>query len=693
MPLHRSRTRRSAAAVLAVVVFALVVIGRGVLARVAAPETNFEGLVDNAMEPDPVLGPAQDGRPTLEGGVDWINTDRPIHLDKLRGKIVLLDFWTYCCINCHHVLPTLARLEEKYKNQVVVIGVHTGKFEAEKVTANIRKKVREYNIRHPVVNDANQVIWNNFGVKSWPTLVLIGPDGRYLDSAGGEVAFEVLDRVVGQIARKAKAEGILDETPVQFFSEREKTHSGGLLFPGKITADRAGNRLFITDTGHNRVVVTDLSGTFREAIGSGLEGFGDGPSDKAAFNRPQGTCLVGEMLYVADTENHAIRAVDLKAKAVTTVAGNGRQAAYGTNVVQGTGGSLSSPWDLAQVPGTRSLFVAMAGPHQIWKLELDTAEARRWAGTGQEDIQDGALASATFAQPSGLATDGKTLFVADSEGSAVRAINLGGPMPEVTTLVGTHDLPRGASLFEFGDRDGQGDAARLQHCLGVAFGDGRLYVADSYNNKVKIADVADHSIRTLAGSGKPGESDNPPLFDEPGGLSVAGGELHIADTNNHKIRVVDLATKAVRTLATESIPAPKVKPSLTFANATVVDAPTVQVAPGKSFTLEIPLSLPKGYELNTQAPMTYLVEAPDAPKALDPETPSTGGHVEPPSETLAIPVHLAVAAKPGETLKVKVSLKAMVCLPNTLCTVKNFVWNVPVTFTSGATQRVTVGKK
>lgn len=690
MPLLPSPYRRSAAAALAVMIFSLVVVGRGVLARIASHEARPESPLDDAMEPD--LGPAQDGRPSLEGGVDWINTDRPIHLDRLRGKIVLLDFWTYCCINCHHVLPTLARLEEKYKNQLVVIGVHTAKFDAEKITANIRKKVREYNIRHPVVNDANQVIWNNFGVRSWPTLVLIGPDGRYLDSASGEVSFEVLDRVVGLISQKAKAEGILDETPVQFFSEREKTHAGGLLFPGKITADKGGNRLFITDTGHNRVVVTDLSGKFREAIGSGLEGFADGLVDKATFNRPQGTCLVGDVLYVADTENHAIRAVDLKAKSVTTVAGNGRQATFGTEVVRGTAGSLSSPWDLVRIPGTRALVVAMAGPHQIWKLDLDSGEARRWAGTGQEDIQDGEIARATFAQPSGLATDGKTLFVADSEGSAVRSIALDGS-PQVTTLVGTHDLPRGASLFEFGDRDGRGDAARLQHCLGVAFGDGKLYVADSYNNKVKVADVADRSIATLAGSVKPGESDNPPLFDEPGGLSVAGQELYVADTNNHKIRVVDLATKAVRTLATDSIPAPAVKTPPTFVNAAVVDTPTVKAAPGKAFTLEIPLTLPKGYELNAQAPMTYLVEAPDAPDALGPENPTTGGHIEPPSETLAIPVPLSVSAKPGETLKVKVSLKAMVCLPNTLCTVKNFVWNVPVTFEAGAPQRVAVGTK
>jgi hypothetical protein len=338
-------------------------------------------------------------------------------------------------------------------------------------------------------------------------------------------------------------------------------------------------------------------------------------------------------------------------------------------------------------------MIAMAGPHQIWQFDTESGEARLWAGTGQEDIQDGEIAAATFAQPSGLATDGKSLFVADSEGSAVRAINLAGRPHQVTTLVGTHDLPRGAALFEFGDRDGRGDAARQQHCLGVAFGDGKLFVADSYNNKVKVCNPADGSIATLVGSTKPGATDDPPLFDEPGGLSVAGKELYVADTNNHKIRVVDLSTKAVRTLDTSGIPAPNVKPPLTFANATVVDVPAVKVAPGKSFTLAVPLGLPKGYELNAEAPMTFLVEAPDVPDALGAANPKAGGRIETPSDPVSIPVPLSASPKDGESLKLRVSLKAMVCLPNTLCTVKNFVWNVPVTFADGASDRVTVPTK
>jgi thiol-disulfide isomerase/thioredoxin len=677
---HRSFSRRSIVASLAVAGLALCYfVGQARRTHAMtgpAPASGEESLI-------PL--PAWQDRPSLAGGIDWINTDRPIHLDKLRGKIVLLDFWTYCCINCHHIIPTLSKLEEKYKNQIVVIGVHTAKFEAEKITANIRKKVREYNVKHPVVNDANQVIWNNFGVNSWPTLVLIGPDGNVIDKAGGEVSFDVLDRVIGKLVQTAKSKGLLDETPVQFFSEREKSHSGGLLFPGKVVADKESNRLFISDTGHNRIVVTDLAGKYQEAIGNGVEGLADGPFDKAMLNRPQGTCLVDGILYVADTENHAIRAVDFKAKTVTTLAGNGKQANFGTHGGKGTSTSLSSPWDLVLIPNTKTLAVAMAGTHQIWKFNIATDDARLWAGSGQENIVDGTLLGANFAQPSGLATDGRSIFVADSEVSGVREISLG-RKEHVQTIVGV-------GLFGFGDVDGRGSNVRLQHCLGIAYGDKKLFIADSYNNKVKVCDPATRAVESFVGSTTPGSTDEPALFDEPGGLSVAGKDLYVADTNNHHIRVVDLESKKVKTLALDGVRAPSVKRVPTFPNPTVVNVGQVQAGLGKSLSLAISLNLPPGYDLNTQATMVYLVETPEKPGALSDSNPLTGGRIDPPSTTVTIPVPLAAEPAAGDTLSVKVSLSAMVCLPNTLCTVRNYVWNVPITFTGGAPSQVTVSGK
>ena len=231
--------------------------------------------------------------PSLSGGTGWINSG-PIDLSELRGKIVLLDFWTFCCINCHHVLPDLAKLEEKYPNELVVIGVHTAKFEAERDTENIRRKVREYRIKHPVVNDANQVIWQRFGVQGWPTLALIDATGRFVGMMSGEGHFDVFDKAIGQLVEKHKAKGELNLTPLKFSPEMERASNDPLLFPGKVHADPSGNRLFISDTGHNRIIQTDLEGANPSVIGDGEEGFKDGPYEKARFNRPQGIFLDGE---------------------------------------------------------------------------------------------------------------------------------------------------------------------------------------------------------------------------------------------------------------------------------------------------------------------------------------------------------------------------------------------------------------
>jgi hypothetical protein len=399
-------------------------------------------------------------------------------------------------------------------------------------------------------------------------------------------------------------------------------------------------------------------------------------------------CLVGETLYIADTENHAIRAADLKAKQIRTVVGNGTQARYGARGGKGTEASLNSPWDLLLLPGTKTLAIAMAGPHQIWQLDLDTATVRAWAGSGRENIVDGTLADADFAQPSGLATDGTRLFVADSEVSGVREIDLSKPEAQqnVETVVGV-------GLFGFGDVDGKGSRVRLQHCLGLAYGKGRLYIADSYNNKIKVCDPTTKSVTSLVGAKTPGTTDAPPHFNEPGGLSVAGSDLYVADTNNHLIRVVSLDTKAVRTLKLSGLTAPKIRPIPTFPNPTVVNAEAVRIAPGKEFTLSLAPVLEKGYDLNTQASMTYLIETPDKPAALSATNPTNGGRIDPPALPFTVTIPLSAESHAGETLNVKVSLKAMVCLPNTLCTVKNYVWNVPVTFADSAPKAASIGPK
>jgi len=479
--------------------------------------------------------------PELEGGVAWLNTDKPIKIKDLKGKIVILDFWTLCCINCIHVMPDLAKLEKKYPNELVVIGVHSPKFENEKDTESIKKAILRYEIKHPVVNDANSKIWQAYEANSWPTLILIDPEGNFVGRAPGEGNYDVLDRVIAKLIKIHKDKKTLDEKPFPFQLIKEQTASP-LFFPGKVLADGKGNRLFIADSTNHRIVITTLEGKKIAVAGAGQPGSTDGAFDKAMFNDPQGMALDGETLYVADRKNHLIRALDLRAKTVQTIAGIGAQGQdreFGGKPLK-TG--LNSPWALWQ-QGT-DLYIAMAGHHQIWLLDLKKDELQPYAGDGIETLRDGMLGRARFAQPSGLASDGKTLWVADSEISAIRAVPLGDGRAIVRTLVGK-------GLFDFGDVDGTGDDVRLQHALGIAYVDGLLYIADTYNNKLKTLDPVKRTCKTFIGEG-PGWLTKG-TFNEPGGLSHAGGKLYVADTNAHRIQVVDLKTKQVATLKLDGV--------------------------------------------------------------------------------------------------------------------------------------------
>jgi thiol-disulfide isomerase/thioredoxin len=626
----------------------------------------------------------QGGRASLRGGFGWINSG-PITLEELRGKVVLLDFWTFCCINCHHILPDLAKLEEKYPNELVVIGVHSAKFPAERDTDNIRRKVREYRIKHPVINDADRAIWTRFGVDVWPTLVLIDVNGNVVDGVTGEGKYDYLDRKIGQLIEAARDRGELNTTPFKFTPEIERQSDTPLLFPGKICADVAGNRLFISDTGHNRIVQTDLEGRNPVVIGNGNEGLVDGDYEKARFNRPQGVFVSKDTLYVADTESHAIRAVDLKAHEVSTIAGTGVQAPYSPNTPEpgpGRGMVISSPWDITQIPGDNTLFIAMAGPHQIWRYDPGSGVIGRFAGTGDENIFDGTVLNAKFAQPSGITTDGTNLFVADSEVSGIREItpSRGQYGPRVNTIAGQ-------GLFAFGDHDGRGASVRLQHCLGVGYGDGKLFIADSYNNKIKVCDLKTRSIRTLVGNHAAGDSDKPPHFYEPGGLSVAGPILYVADTNNHKVRMVNLATDAVKTLPLEGLTPPRaVRRPPSFPNATKTRAPKFLAKPGKALSLAVAVEMPRGYKLNEEQALHYLVETPEQAGALGAEVSPEGGRVKPPAKSFTIPAPLANDATAGQMLTLRFSLSVFVCSEvSSLCRIQSFVWEIPVEFSDSGT--------
>ncbi|MFO0896776.1 MAG: thioredoxin-like domain-containing protein [Pirellulales bacterium] len=650
--------------------------------------------------------------PSLEGGVAWLNTAGPIDLKALRGKFVVLDFWTYCCINCMHVLPELKKLEKAYPNNVVVIGVHSAKFDAEKDEQNIRDAIMRYGIEHPVINDANHVLWNKFGVNSWPSFRVIDPEGRLIAEQGGEVAFATFDAFIKQQLKKYRQKGVLNEQPLRFDLDAERAAPTALRYPSKIVADPEGERLFIADTSHNRIVVTDLNGKLLQTIGSGAEGKDNGGLEDSSFNKPHGMFLRGNILYVADTENHLVRRVDLARKRVTSIAGTGVQArgvpwpgltpavasaggaaTPGQFVGRPTATQIASPWDL-WIDG-KHLYIAMAGPHQIWWMKLDGKDLGPYAGSGAEDIVDGQLlpqrpydpAFSAFAQPSGLASDGQFLYVADSEGSSIRAVPLN-PAEPVRTVVGTAGFP-GARLFTFGDVDGQGPGARLQHPLAVTYDDGRLYVADTYNNKIKVIDLATRVCQTLVGTGKPGKTDNPAAFDEPEGLALLGKKLYVADTNNHAIRVIDLAdANRVSTLEIVGLKPPKppasaAKPS--FPLATEIQVPAVEVKPvdGK-VQLAVKLILPKGYKPNPLAPIRYLIETEGEAGPVDAKAIGTLQKLEKPEKefSLSVPV-----SGPGEA-KLKVSLTYYYCETGNegLCKIASGIWTVPVTIDESAAE-------
>jgi DNA-binding beta-propeller fold protein YncE len=478
----------------------------------------------------------------FEGGIAWINSDKPIKSGDLKGRVVLLDFWTLCCINCIHTLPDLAKLEAKYPGVLVVVGVHTPKFPNEKKTASIQKAVQRYQVKHPVVNDAEQAIWERFRVSSWPTLVLIDPQGKVYGRVSGEGVYDILDQHIGKLVKEHRKKKTLKETPIHFTKKAAEKGASPLFFPGKVLADAAGKRLFIADSTNNRIVITDLEGKKIAVAGTGVEGKADGPFDKATFSDPQGMALDGDTLYVADRKNHLIRALDLKAQTVKAVAGTGKQdrenrARGGPALTTG----LNSPWDL--LLHDKVIYVAMAGHHQIWTFDPARRRVDPYAGDGREDIQDGSLAESEFAQPSGLATDGKRLYVADSEVSAIRSVALP-PGADVKTVVGL-------GLFKFGDVDGTGDQVRLQHALGVAHREGKLYVADTYNSKIKVLDPAKRTCTTFRGEGKGWLS--PTMFNEPGGLSFGGDKLYVADTNAHRIQVIDMPTGGLTTLPLQGV--------------------------------------------------------------------------------------------------------------------------------------------
>ena len=442
-----------------------------------------------------------------------------------------------------HILPQLRKLEEAYPEEIAVLGVHSAKFPAEKETDALRQAILRYDIRHPVVNDRDFQVWQRYAARAWPSLYIVDPEGKVLGKHEGEYRFEDLDHFLRPLIEAYDVKGLIQRSPTTWTLERDKQAAeNALAFPGKLLADEPGNRLFIADSGHHRIVVATLDGEVRDVIGDGSSGLRDGGFSSAQFNDPQGIALDGDSLYVADKENHALRRVDLAARTVETIAGTGESAMTFMPPGPAKGMPLRSPWDVTVLNGV--LYIAMAGTHQLWSMDLASGTIGPFAGSGREGLSDGPLRQAWLAQPTGIDHDGEgRLFFADSETSAVRSTGVDAGAA-VETIVGI-------DLFDYGDRDGIGPRVLLQHVQGVCYGNGVLYIADTYNSKIKRIDPATKETTSLIGGPESGFRDgawDDARLNEPSGVSCANGALYIADTNNHAVRVANLTTGEVTTL-------------------------------------------------------------------------------------------------------------------------------------------------
>lgn len=505
-------------------------------------------------------------------GLEWFNVSEGLSLAQhLKGKIVLLDFFTYCCINCMHVLAELEEVEKKIsiEDGLVVIGIHSAKFTNERSSKNVLSAVQRYNITHPVINDVTLRMWNNMGITCWPSLVMLGPSGQPLAVFVGEDhKNEILLYARVMIAYFKSLNQILNHSlPLRPAYHLLSSFENGLLFPGKlaILSSEHGTKLIISDSGNNRIVIATEHGEVEHFIGGCNQGFKDGSFKNARFNSPQGVCVLNNTIYVADNNNHAIRKINLTEKNVSTIAGTGSQGYDHQGGKQGINQVLSSPWDVAiyhhEYKGSivPVLLIAIAGTHQIWALFLEDTiwwkEKKYTAGTcaaivgsGREENRNNSYPhTAGLAQPSGIAVaqEYKIAFFADSESSAIRRVHLDNG--RVSAVCGGDKNP--ANLHAFGDVDGKEYLAKLQHPLGVAWDhlNKRIYIADTYNHKIKTVDTTTGYCKTLFGAGKP---DHTFSFNEPSGLAISPDNniLYVADTNNHTLKIIDLKNEKISTM-------------------------------------------------------------------------------------------------------------------------------------------------
>ncbi|MFB8752381.1 NHL domain-containing thioredoxin family protein [Streptomyces parvulus] len=581
--------------------------------------------------------------PQLVGRGGWINTgDQELSLAALRGRIVILDFWTFCCVNCLHALDELRELEERHRDTVVIVGVHSPKFTHEAEHRAVLDAVERYGVGHPVLDDPERVTWKQYAVRAWPTLAVIDPEGYVVAQYAGEGHAPAIQRLVEELEVQHEAKGTLRRGDAPYVPPRPEPTA--LRFPGKGVLLPSGTFLVSDTTRHQLVELAADGESPVRRIGSGRRGFTDGPAGSAEFSEPQGLALLADgSVVVADTVNHALRRYEPATGDVTTLAGTGRQGRPG-GPTRGAARAvdLSSPWDVALWNGR--VWIAMAGVHQLWAYDPRDGSVTVTAGTGNEGLVDGPGPEAWFAQPSGLSATEDRLWVADSETSALRWVDLGGT---VRTAVGT-------GLFDFGYRDGPAARALLQHPLGVtALPDGSVAVADTYNHALRRYEPPTGEVSTLATD-----------LREPSAAVVVGGDILVVESARHRLTRLRLPQEVLG------------------ARGGGVRRETTEAAPG-TLRLEVAFRAPAGQKLDLRyGPATRLVVSATPPGLLRAGAGADTG--------LSRSLDLNPSV-PGGVLHV--SATAASCdddpeLPYPACHVHQEDWEIPVRVVEGAGDRL-----
>ncbi|NOY06663.1 MAG: redoxin domain-containing protein [Chlorobi bacterium] len=477
--------------------------------------------------------------PDFPKGLTWFNTDGPRTLEDYQGRIVLLEFWTSGSIECLRLQEELRLFREELGEVTTVIGIHSGRFAGARDDRAVRDAIARYRIRYPVVNDTGGVISVRYNVASQPAFVVVNPEGRIVLVWPASKGFTFLVDFITRLAEYFERQGGLSpgETPLT----AAEPEPDGLYFPGKLAIGRNGKVLYVSNSGRDEVLIVDVrGGVVVQRIGAG-RGFRNGRYHEARFNNPQGLIAVGDsLLYLCDAGNHAIRVIDLRAKRVTTLVGNGRRAVLFNMRGSGSDIGLNSPWGITAVRSM--LYVTMPGAHQVWRVNRGSGYAEPYVGFGVEGMSDGSGPRALLAQPLGIFALNRKLYFVDGLSSAIREIEPSGK--RVVTLAGF-------DVVTSGYRDGGLSEALFQHPSGVAGRKSKLYITDSFNHAVRVIDLKRKTVRTLAGGMEPGFRDGRgrrSRFRNPQDISVHGRFGWVADTDNHAIRRVDLRTGDVTTL-------------------------------------------------------------------------------------------------------------------------------------------------